>query len=71
MASDNLPPLHAGPHQVPIAVAGSASATNRVRTHLEQAWPDAFQLTEVADARQARERVLDRDAYGRLGRSAC
>jgi hypothetical protein len=59
-----LPPLHAGPNEIPIAVVGSAAATQQLRTQLEQARPGAFQLTRVADLRQARDRILDHDAYG-------
>lgn len=61
-----LPALHSGPHQIPIAVVGTAAATAQLRSQLEQERPGAFQLTEVADAEQARDRILERDAYGAI-----
>jgi hypothetical protein len=59
-----LPAVHAGPHEVPVAVAGPAPEVQSLRARLERAQPGAFTVTVVADAARARELILDRTVYG-------
>lgn len=59
-----LPMINLGPRDVPIAVAGSKSAADKLVAELDRAQPGAFDVTRVAGPKQARERVLDHKAYG-------
>lgn len=54
-----LPPLHSGPHDVPIAVAGGD-----LTAELDAGAPGAFAVTPVDDADAARALILDREVYG-------
>ncbi|WP_327658936.1 MULTISPECIES: carboxypeptidase regulatory-like domain-containing protein [unclassified Streptomyces] len=55
------PALHAPkPHHVEVVVAGSA---DRVEDELSARYPEGFDVTPVDTAREARQAVLDRDAY--------
>ncbi|MEV6995129.1 carboxypeptidase regulatory-like domain-containing protein [Streptomyces sp. NPDC093228] len=56
------PALHAPqPHHAKVAVADPA-VERKVDAALQQQHPDGFDVTAVADAREARRAVLDRDA---------
>ncbi|WP_053205224.1 hypothetical protein [Jiangella muralis] len=55
-----LPPLHSGPNDVPIAVAGDEGGlAGELETH-------GFAVTPAADADAARALILDREAYGAI-----
>lgn len=56
-----LPPLHSGPHKVPLAVAGEPAGGRELASRT-----GAYELTTVGSAEQARQRILDREAYGAL-----
>ncbi|MEO3767015.1 hypothetical protein [Streptomyces sp. B8F3] len=45
-----LPPLHAGPHHVPLAVGGEPSSAAATREHLVSRQPDAWELHTATDA---------------------
>lgn len=61
-----LPPLHAGPHQVPLAVGGEPSSAAATREHLAARQPDAWELHTATDAEDARAMIMDREVYGAL-----
>ncbi|MEV6660204.1 hypothetical protein [Nocardia fluminea] len=58
------PAVNIGPRDLPIAVAGPASA--QVAQQLRQRDPDAFEITTVADAEQARNAMADNEIYGAI-----
>jgi hypothetical protein len=57
------PPLHAGPHQVPIGLVGPPAAIAQLSEPLA-AQPGAFQVHRYADANAARTAIRDREVYG-------
>ncbi|TDE11784.1 hypothetical protein [Jiangella asiatica] len=61
-----LPPLHSGPHDVPVAVVGDPVAVQDVADGLEAAQPGGYAVTSAENAARARELILDREAYGAL-----
>lgn len=61
-----LPPLNAGPHQVPLAVGGEPSSATAVREQLTSRQPDAWELHTARDAAHARALIMDREVYGAL-----
>ncbi|PZF80167.1 hypothetical protein [Jiangella anatolica] len=56
-----LPPLHSGPNDVPIAVAGGD-----LTAELDTRAPGAYAVTPVDDAEAARALILDREVYGAI-----
>ncbi|MFI5715526.1 hypothetical protein [Nocardia sp. NPDC051750] len=60
------PSVRSSVHDVPIAVAGPATAVDRIRTALEQRAPGAFDITEVADTPTAEQLIRDRKVYGAI-----
>ena len=60
------PSVRSSVHDVPIAVAGPAAATDQVSAALEQRRPGAFDITRVTDTAAAEELILDREAYGAI-----
>ncbi|TCJ93596.1 hypothetical protein [Nocardia alba] len=56
------PAVNVGPRDLPIAVAGPAAT--QVAEQLRQRDPDAFEITAVADAAQARSAMADNEIYG-------
>ncbi|MFF7736585.1 ABC transporter permease [Streptomyces sp. NPDC007984] len=57
------PAARSGPHDVPIVLAGQGRAVAAVEDHLEKGKPGAFEVKTVTDEAEAREAILDRDAY--------
>ncbi|GLY16640.1 hypothetical protein Kisp01_36550 [Kineosporia sp. NBRC 101677] len=53
-------------HDVPIAVAGPAAATQPVIAALQQRDADAFDITQVADTAAAETAVREREVYGAI-----
>jgi len=53
-------------HDVPIAVAGPATAVAQVTARLEANRPGAFDVTPLPDAAAARAAIEDRDVYGAI-----
>ncbi|MGX6605029.1 hypothetical protein ACWKSP_23285 [Micromonosporaceae bacterium Da 78-11] len=64
------PAVRSSVHDVPIAVAGPATAAGQVTAALEQRMPGAFDVTVVADTAAAKAAILDRDVYGAIDVSA-
>ncbi|MGY0497339.1 hypothetical protein ACWZHB_02425 [Nocardia sp. FBN12] len=58
------PTVNIAPRDLPIAVAGPASA--QVAQQLQQRDPGAFEITTVADATAARNALADREIYGAI-----
>ncbi|WKG10985.1 hypothetical protein QX204_05745 [Nocardia sp. PE-7] len=58
------PAVNISPRDLPIAVAGPASA--QVAQQLRQRDPDAFEITTVADAEEARSAMVDNEIYGAI-----
>jgi hypothetical protein len=57
------PAANMAPRDLPIAVAGPTQATAAITAKL-QAQPDAFKITQVADATAADQLIKDREVYG-------
>ncbi len=64
------PSAKASVHDVPIAVAGPAAATDQVVAALEQRQPGAFAITRVADTAAAETAIRDRSVYGAIDLSS-
>ncbi|MFC9993523.1 hypothetical protein [Nocardia sp. NPDC127526] len=60
------PSVRSSVHDVPIAVAGPASAVAQIRTALEQRLPGGFEITEVDDTVAAEKLIRDRQVYGAI-----
>jgi hypothetical protein len=58
------PALRTAPRDVPLVVAGPGAIADRAARALDDARPGSFALEVVATPEEARERVLDREAYG-------
>src|SRR5919198_2728626 len=54
------------PRDLPVVVAGPAPAAEALARRLDAAEPGAFEVTVVADADAADQRLRDRQAYGAL-----
>jgi hypothetical protein len=52
-----------GPNEVPIAVIGPDDAADQVQTQLDDAQPDAFDVTAAADADAAATLIKEREVY--------
>ncbi|WP_280432011.1 hypothetical protein [Nocardia brasiliensis] len=64
------PSVRSSVHDVPIAVAGPATAVAQVRTALEQRAPGSFDITDVADTASAEQLIRDRQVYGAIDLSS-
>ncbi|GIJ44168.1 membrane protein [Virgisporangium aliadipatigenens] len=60
------PVVRSSVHDVPIALAGPAAATDRVAAALEQRQPGAFDVVRVPDTAAAERAVRDREVYGAI-----
>ncbi|WP_280401257.1 hypothetical protein [Nocardia carnea] len=60
------PSVRSSVHDIPIAVAGPATAVAQVRAALEQRAPGAFDITEVAGTASAEQLIRDRKVYGAI-----
>ncbi|WP_222942302.1 hypothetical protein [Actinoplanes teichomyceticus] len=58
------PSVRSSVHDVPIAVAGPATATGPVTAALQQRLPGGFDITPVADTAAAERLIRDREVYG-------
>ncbi|MFC6013298.1 hypothetical protein [Nocardia lasii] len=58
------PTVNLAPRDLPIAVAGPAAT--QVTQQLHQRSPDAFEITTVADATEARKKLSDNEIYGAI-----
>ncbi|WP_410875066.1 hypothetical protein [Nocardia sp. A7] len=58
------PTVNIAPRDLPIAVAGPASA--QIAQQLQQRDPGAFEITTLADASAARNALADREIYGAI-----
>jgi hypothetical protein len=57
------PAAHSAPRDLPIVVAGPASAVGPLAAQLKAAHPGAFKITLAADAAAADSKIKDRSAY--------
>ncbi|MEV0029726.1 hypothetical protein [Nocardia sp. NPDC050793] len=64
------PSVRSSVHDVPIAVAGPASAIAPIRTALDRRLPGGFEITEAADTAAAEQLVRDRQVYGAIDLSS-
>ena len=64
------PSVRSSVHDVPIAVAGPATAVTPIRTTLDQRLPGGFDITEVADTAAAEQLIRDRQVYGAIDLSS-
>lgn len=55
-----------GPNEIPIAVIGPDAAADEVQAKLDEAEPDGFDVTAVADANEAETLIKDREVYAAL-----
>ncbi len=55
-----------GPQEVPIAVVGPDEAADQVQSQLDEAQPDGFDVTAVADPAEAETLIKDREVYAAL-----
>ncbi|WP_174553390.1 hypothetical protein [Nocardia lijiangensis] len=53
-------------HDLPIAVAGPATAVAQIRTALDQRLPGGFDITEVTETAAAEQLIRDRQVYGAI-----
>ncbi len=60
------PSVRSSVHDVPIAVAGPATAVAPIRTVLEQRLPGGFAITEVSDTAAAEQLIRAREVYGAI-----
>lgn len=58
------PAQEAEPRDLPVVVAGPQQAADALATRLQAARPGAFEVSTVADAAAADQKLRDRDAYG-------
>lgn len=61
----SYPPWHASPHDLPLGVAGSASAVQQIRAPLARQG-NAFDVHTYPDANAARQAIENRDVYGAI-----
>jgi hypothetical protein len=57
------PSADMGPHEVPIAVIGDEATAEQVQGRLDEAQPDAFDVTAAADAAEATTLIEEREVY--------
>lgn len=57
------PSADLGPNEVPIAVIGPDEAADQVQSQLDEAQPDGFDVTAVADAAEAETLIKEREVY--------
>ena len=57
------PSADMGPNEVPIAVIGDDATVEQVQGQLDEAQPDAFDVTAVADAQEAETLIEEREVY--------
>ncbi|MEU5157401.1 hypothetical protein [Glycomyces sp. NPDC021274] len=55
-----------GPNEVPIAVIGPDEAADQVQSQLDEAQPDGFDVTAVADPAEAETLIKEREVYAAL-----
>ncbi|GAA2130045.1 hypothetical protein [Glycomyces algeriensis] len=55
-----------GPNEVPIAVIGPDQAADQVQAQLDEAQPDGFDVTAVADPAEAEALIKNREVYAAL-----
>lgn len=55
-----------GPNEIPIAVIGPDEAADQVQSQLDEAEPDGFDVTAVADAAEAETLIKEREVYAAL-----
>jgi hypothetical protein len=55
-----------GPNEIPIAVIGPDAAADQVQSQLDEAEPDGFDVTAVADAGEAESLIKEREVYAAL-----
>jgi hypothetical protein len=60
------PAARSEPRDLPLVVAGPATAVQQVTAGLEQAMPGGFDVTAVPDRAAAVQKIEDRDAYGAI-----
>jgi hypothetical protein len=60
------PSADMGPNEVPIAVIGPDEAVAQVQSQLDEAQPDAFDVTGVADAAEAETLIKEREVYAAI-----
>ena len=53
-----------GPNEIPIAVIGPEEAAEGVQDQLDEAEPDGFDVTTVADVHEAETLIEEREVYG-------
>ncbi|ADD42353.1 ABC transporter permease [Stackebrandtia nassauensis] len=61
-----LPALKSEPHDIPLAVAGPATAAEQVADQLEAKDAETFDLTVIETEDEARELIDDREVYGAI-----
>ncbi|WP_051787214.1 MULTISPECIES: hypothetical protein [Streptomyces] len=64
------PSVRSSVHDVPIAVAGPATAVKQITLVLDQRLPDGFEVTEVADTAAAEQLIRAREVYGAIDLSS-
>ncbi|MDI5980676.1 hypothetical protein [Amycolatopsis magusensis] len=64
------PSVRSSVHDVPIAVAGPATAVGQIGAALDQRLPGGFEITEVADTAAAEQLIRDRQVYGAIDLSS-
>ncbi|MGW4893502.1 ABC transporter permease [Kitasatospora sp. NPDC004240] len=64
------PSVRSSVHDVPIAVAGPASAVEQLTLSLERRLPGGFEVTEVPDTAAAERLIRDREVYGAIDLSS-
>ncbi|WP_431952256.1 hypothetical protein [Nocardia lijiangensis] len=60
------PSVRSSVHDVPVAVAGPATAAAQIRTALDQRLPGGFDITEVTETAAAEQLIRDRQVYGAI-----
>lgn len=60
------PSADMGPNEIPIAVIGPDEAADQVQSQLDEAQPDGFDVTAVADAAGAETLIKEREVYAAL-----
>ncbi|MFC3491021.1 hypothetical protein [Glycomyces rhizosphaerae] len=55
-----------GPNEIPIAVIGPDEAADQVQSQLDEAEPDGFDVTSVADPAEAETLIKEREVYAAL-----
>ncbi|MDA1361057.1 hypothetical protein O1R50_15610 [Glycomyces luteolus] len=60
------PSADMGPNEIPIAVIGPDEAADQVQSQLDEAQPDGFDVTAVADPAEAETLIKEREVYAAL-----